>query len=1012
MLLNVLMRKAPEKQDKLFYRCCGGRVKLHTNMSELPEPESGGGEWEIVKDLLFQWETDQPANLDAWLTQNCPTPAIRQEVERLARAALTSGDFLEGVAAQQHLGVSAQHPVHIGRYRVIEELGAGGSGVVYAAYDPKLERRIAIKVLTGQAAAAARQRRRLRRDAKAASAAAHPNIVTIHDIASEGDFDYIVMECVEGHPLGKLITAGGMPEQTLLSYVIQISAALVAAHRSGVVHRDLKPNNIMVTDEGVVKVLDFGLAKQENPSEDGASLTTIEGHFAGTVAYVSPEQAEGRPVDNRGDIFSFGCILYEMLTGQQAFQGRTAPSVVGSILHQPAPALRRVAPQVDERFDAIVQRCLQKQPADRYPNMDEVKAALEELVEDRPTPQRLSFRSRRLLIQGALAASLAAFAIVGALWVRASKVPAPEAQFTQVRFTTDNGLTSFPAVAPQGNLVAYASDRGGKGDLNLWVQQWNLTDAQQITSNAADEYAPSFNPQGTQLIYRSEQDGGGLYQISTLGRTQAPVLVVPKGRDGHFSPDGEWLAYWKGEFGSGLLTGSAQTYVLWCHNGQPTGQPDVFPAGFDVAAYPIWSPSENTILFFGRKTGEKDGDWFVANFTTKAIHRTGIMAKLYRLKAHYSRATTYPVPGTWMKDGTVLFTSTNVDATNLWAVRIDHDGQVVSEPRHWSSGTESEQYPSAATTPSGLVHAVYAALNTTSSIWKVPLKTGGRESGTPQLLAQMYRSGSPSVSNDGTQMVFSTRAPHGDIIQFASLGGSLPVASTTLRLGQNSKPTLSGDGQVVAWWNNPNAYAMKVHGDTPHVVCPNCGQPSHLNFDGSKVIFEDGRPDGLEQLQLVVAGQNPRPLFHFRGPHPWLQTAGRLSPDEKWVAFSGWHSGDHKREILVAPFTADGTVDDGQVIEVANDEHANREPIWSADGRRLYFLSDSDGALCVWARDVDAVTKRPAGDSFPVAHFHNAARLVRGPTSDSGSIGLSIARDFLVLTLTDTQGNIWSREIH
>ena len=978
-------------------------------MAENPEPESGGGEWEIVKDLLFQWETDQPADLDAWLKRNCPTPTIREEVERLARAALTSGDFLEGAAAQEHLGVSAQHPVNIGRYRVIEELGAGGSGVVYAAYDPLLERRIAIKVLTGQAAAAARLRRRLHRDAKAASAASHPNIVTIHDVATEGDFDFIVMECVDGRPLGKLIVPGGIPEQTLLAYAIQIAAALVAAHRSGVVHRDLKPNNIMVTDEGVVKVLDFGLAKQENAVAAGASLTTIEGHFAGTVAYVSPEQAEGRPVDNRGDIFSFGCILYEMLTGQQAFQGRTAPSVVGSILHQPSPAPRRVAPHIDERFDAIVQRCLRKQPADRYPNMEEVKAQLEELVQVRPTPPRFSFRSRRLLIQGALAISLAALALVGVLLLKPSRVQDPEPAFTQVRFTTATGLASFPAIDSDGKIVVYASDRAGKGNLDLWVQQWNLTDAKPLTSNAADEYAPSFNPMGTQLIYRSEQDGGGLYQISTMGGE--PVLVVPKGRDGHFSPDGEWLAYWKGEMGAGLLTGSAQTFVLMCHSGQPSGPPVVFPEGFDFAAYPIWSATENTLLFFGRKAGDKDGDWWVANLATKATHRTGMMEKLRRLGAYYSRPTVYPIPGAWMRDGTVLFTSTNVDATNLWAVKIGPDGRILSEPRRWSSGTESEQYPSAAITPGRLVHAVYAALNISNSIWKIPLKPGGREGDTPQLVAQMHRSGAPSVSNDGTKMAFSAKAPFGDLIQLADLGGTLPVSSTKLRLGQNYKPMLSGDGQTIAWWNSSSAYQMRVKDDTPHLLCANCGQPSYLNFDGSKVILEDGRTDGSEELQLAITGQNPRALFHFSGPRHWLQVAGRLSPDEKWVVFSGWQAGDHKREILVAPFTSDGNVSDGQVIEVVNDEFANREPIWAPDGHRIYYLSDRDGPVCVWGRDVDAVSKQPMGESFGVSHFHNPSRLVRGPTSDWGTIGLSMARDFLLLTLTDTKGDIWSREI-
>ncbi len=233
-------------------------------MPDTPEAESSGTEWEVVKDLVFQWETDQPSDLDGWLGEHCPNPAIRKEVERLARAAATSGDFLEAGAAQEHLGIAAQHPVNIGRYRVIEELGAGGSGVVYAAYDPTLERKVAIKVLAERTAATNRHRKRLRWDAKAASATAHPNIVTIHDMGNDGGFDFIVMECVDGRPLGKLIAAGGLSVQTLLLYAIQIAGALEAAHGGGIVHRDLKPNNIMVTDEGAVKILDFraGQARQ------------------------------------------------------------------------------------------------------------------------------------------------------------------------------------------------------------------------------------------------------------------------------------------------------------------------------------------------------------------------------------------------------------------------------------------------------------------------------------------------------------------------------------------------------------------------------------------------------------------------------------------------------------------------------------------------------------------------------------------------------------------------------
>ncbi len=971
--------------------------------------ESHGAEWEIVKDLVFQWETDRPPDLDEWLSKHCPTASVRQEVERLVRAAATSGDFLNGRAAEEHLGIAARHPVRIGRYQVIEELGAGGSGVVYAAFDPTLERKVAIKVLADQTAAGSRHRKRLRWDARSASAASHPNIVTIHDFGNDGGFDYIVMECVEGLPLGRLIVPGGLPGQTVLQYAIQIAEALEAAHSAGIIHRDLKPNNIMIGTGGVVKIVDFGLAKHANASPENASLpTTIEGHFAGTVAYVSPEQAEGKPVDNRGDIFSFGCILYEMLTGKQAFQGATAVSVVGSILHQPAPTLRRVAPQLDERFDTIVQRCLQKQPGERFASMEEVKARLQELVETTASPPRFSFRTRRLLLRWGLAGGVAALVCGAAIWMTSRQAPAREAPFEQVRVTADVGLTSFPALSRDGELIAYASDRAGKGDLDLWVQQWRSGDTRQLTFNAADEYAPAFNPAGSELVYRSEQDGGGLYAISALGGE--PVLVAPGGRDGHFSPDGEWLAYWKGEIGYALLRGSAKTYIMSSRGGQPSGQPQEFPTGFDVAAFPIWSTTENSFLFFGRKTGEDKGDWWVANLAGRTVRRTGIMEKLRAAAASFSRGTYFAVPGVWLKDNTVLFTATALDATNIWSVHVNSGGAVLDEPRHWTSGTELERYPDAIFAAKGLLRTVYAALTSASSIWRIPLSGGGGQSGEPQLLTAMYRAGSPSLSRDGGVMAFSTRQPRGETIQVAKLEGGGPVASSTVHLGSNTRPVLSGDGRTVAWVNNLTGYIMGVKGDAPQVICPRCGQPTHVNFDGTKAIFESSSSASkTEVLQLAVRGQNPRPLFHIAGGPQWMQAAGRFSPDERWVAFSGWHEGEQKRQILVIPVNPDGAVAADQVVEITNDQYSNQEPVWSPDGRRIYFLSNRDGPNCVWARDVDAVSKRPTGESFAVAHFHSARRLIQGPTANSGSIGLSAAGNFLVLTLTDTKGNIWSR---
>ena len=652
--------------------------------------EHGGEEWEIVKELVYQWETEQPKDLDLWLTERCPTPAVRQEVERLARASATSGDFLQGRAANEHFGIAAQHPVRIGRYRVIEELGAGGLGVVYAAYDQALARKVAIKVLADQEADGADRRKRLRWDAKAASVTNHPNIVTIYDFGTDAGFDYIVMECVEGQTLGKLIASGGLPVQTVLEYAIQMAGALDAAHRGGIVHRDLKPNNVMITETGVVKILDFGLAKHDNPGIEHTSLpATIEGHFAGTVAYVSPEQAEGKSVDSRADIFSFGCILFEMLAGKRAFQGNNPVSVLGNILHQHAPELRRLAPHIDERFEPIVQRCLRKEPGERFPSMAEVKTRLAELVETGAPPSRFSYRTRKLWNRWGVAAGITA--LLAALAMRiAPRQAAPKLeQYEQLRVTTDAGLASFPAVAPEGQLIAYASDRSGDGNLDLWVQHWELSDAKRITFGAADAHSPAFNRTGSELVYRSEQDGGGLYQISAFGGQS--VLVAPGGRNGHYSADGRWLAYWKGEVGSRLMRGSARTYIVPAHGGPP----EEFPPGFDMAAYPVWSPTGNSILFLGRKTGEEHGDWWIAKLGDKTIFRTGALERLRGAKADFSTRTYVPVPAVWLQDHTVLFNATRLDATNIWSVHIKPDGTVLDDPRRWSNGTEVEDYPDA-----------------------------------------------------------------------------------------------------------------------------------------------------------------------------------------------------------------------------------------------------------------------------------------------------------------------------
>jgi predicted Ser/Thr protein kinase len=892
-------------------------------MEEIPgEPEHSATEWEIIKELVYQWETDQPEDLDAWLTDHCPSVSLRQEVERLVRASATAGDFMQGGAAQEHFGVAASHPVHIGRYRVIEELGAGGLGVVYAAYDHALERKVAIKVLADKVAAASDRSKRLRWDAKAASAAKHPNIVVIYDIGNDAGSDYIVMECVEGLPLGKLIPPGGLPAQTVLKYALQIADALEAAHQSGIIHRDLKPNNIMIANNGVVKLLDFGLAKHDDPSAEHTSLpSTIEGHFAGTVAYVSPEQAEGKPVDNRGDIFSFGCILFEMLTGEQAFHGHNAFSVLANIINRQAPSLLRVVPQLDQRFEAIVQRCLLKQPGERFATIGEVKAQLAELVETRESPSKFSYRTRKLLVRWGIAACAAAFLAMGVMQVALWRARPKASQFDQLRVTADAGLSTYPAVSRDGRLIAFASDRAGNGNLDLWLRHWELDDARPLTSNAADEYSPAFNPAGSELVYRSEQDGGGLYRISTLGGEGR--LLAPGGRDGRFSADGHWIAYWKGEIGASLHRGCAKIYIIPANGGQP----EDFLPGFDVSAYPVWSATGDKVIFLGRKAGEAKGDWWVAGLQDRTAHRTGALQAFPRVGANPPIRSYFPVPAAWLGDRTVLFTAKNRDAINIWAVRIKADGTVLDEAHHWTDGTEAEDYPDGVIpTSGGLIRSVYAALTTKTAIWRIPVNPADERSGEPEpMMEGLMGLGSPSVSYDGAKLAFLANQGVGNSVQIAYLGLRQKALPATIQIGSFKRVVLSGDGGTVAFWHfDHKGYIMAVRGDAPEQICSHCGPTTDLSFDGKKAIFEGGT--SAEELLLCARGQQPRVLFQIpEAPH-WLQSGGRFSPDQRWVVFSGWHEGDSAKQILIVPATSDGVVPANKVVPITNDQFSNKVP--------------------------------------------------------------------------------------
>lgn len=279
----------------------------------------------------------------------------------------------------------------IQQYQLYEKLGAGGMGEIYKALDTRLNRTVAIKVLPSAKSGDPERRRRFLQEAQAASGLNHPSIITIHDVISEGDTEFMVMEYVQGKTLNDLIPKGGLRVPLLIKYALQMADALSTAHAAGIVHRDLKPANAMVTDAGLVKVLDFGLAKLTDRSavpETGDDRTrtianvapmTVEGSILGTVSYMSPEQAQGKKVDTRSDIFSFGAVLYEMATGVRAFEGESSLSTLSAILRDEAKPMSEVAPDVPPQLEHIIQHCLRKMPDDRWQSMKDIQAALSTL---------------------------------------------------------------------------------------------------------------------------------------------------------------------------------------------------------------------------------------------------------------------------------------------------------------------------------------------------------------------------------------------------------------------------------------------------------------------------------------------------------------------------------------------------------------------------------------------------------------------------------------------------------
>jgi serine/threonine protein kinase len=411
-----------------------------------------------------------------------------------------------------------------GPYEIISLLGAGGMGEVYEARDTRLERTVAIKICKGPIT------ERFEREARAISSLNHPHICALYDIGREDSVDFLVMEYIEGESLEARLRKGPLPIEDALRIAIQIAGALDAAHRKGVVHRDLKPGNVMLTRSGA-KLLDFGLAKMASPAVSveadtlgatAAAPITAQGTILGTFQYMSPEQLEGKETDARSDIFSFGAMLYEMITGRKGFEGSSHASLIAAVMSTNPPPVSTIQPMASPALDRVVKTCLAKSPDDRWQNAGDLSRELEWIATSGssagiPAPIAAKRRSRERRWQ--LAAGLAAALLLASLvWIATHRIePTPPAE-VHFQIPVPDNLNFYPfqlpAVSPDGDRIAFTAAANALAGSRLFVRPLNAVTATEIPLPGIDIRFPFWSPDGRQIAFSAT---GSLQRVGVSG---------------------------------------------------------------------------------------------------------------------------------------------------------------------------------------------------------------------------------------------------------------------------------------------------------------------------------------------------------------------------------------------------------------------------------------------------------------------------------------------------------------
>ena len=749
----------------------------------------------------------------------------------------------------------------LSHFEVLEKLGEGGMGVVYKARDTQLNRFVALKLLPPDKIADPERRRRFIQEARAASSLNHPNIVTIYEISQADRADFIAMEFVAGLTLDQLIPRSGMKLTEALRIAVQVADGLARAHEGGIVHRDLKPSNIIVGGgEGgrrpVVKILDFGLAKLTEPAPQGpddATLTvarlvdaarTDDGVVLGTVAYMSPEQAEGKPVDARTDIFAFGAVLYEMLSGRRAFTGASKQATLAAVMRdEPAPIAH-----IPHELEKLVARCLRKDPTRRAQHMADVKLALEELKEESESGiskggiAPSAPVTRRWLIPALAGVVLVAAA--GLYWKIRSQPDRAAPEMQAVVVTSYPGQQREPALSPDGKQLAF-SWNGEKGDnFDIYVKLVDAGTPIRLTQDPALDGAPVWSPDGRFLAFvrLSPEGKGGYYVIPALGGAERKVADIPQTPSHRPFPSADW-------------TPDSKSLVIVDTSVDPPALAQVSVADGDKKR--LTSPQEHSLGDYSPAVSP-DGRWLAFNRVA------GVSLRNWSVVSFTQASAGQPIPlpigaGGGSLRGRCAWTSDSaqfvcfeggIGGSRL--VRVPVPGPGKPEPI-LAAGTNA--FTPAIARQAGRL--AYAHLFRNSNLWRADLREP--EAIPVRAIASTRTESQPDYSPDGSRIAFISSRSGALEVWTARVDGSNSVQITT-QAAIPTAPRWSPDGRRIAFAQRPGGnvdiYVVDAQGGTPRRLTtdPANDASAYWSRDGKWIYFASNRTGRQEVWKMPADG--------------------------------------------------------------------------------------------------------------------------------------------------------------